>query len=278
MKYIKRHKKHCFASAVLFLLSVLYSFSLAGCSSNEKDDEIFLPANWINISTEAVNFTYEGGTEKRSFTLDKETDLSLVSCSFSNDGNEWLTATFENSRLILLAEYSYREQKRSTTLTLAYGTQKCTINVTQDAAPASADKPIKVVRGEATSEEATSKDSDGNPLTLNMTWDGNKKTYFNSKFGAVSYPFYITYELEEGSTLNSIVYTPRTDSGNKWGSFDKFSVEVSTSDRPDEFTEVGNYERGNGVHTPFTMRLPNGIANVKKVRFVINKAYEDRVS
>ena len=26
------------------------------------------------------------------------------------------------------------------------------------------------------------------------------------------------------------------------------------------------------------MRLPNDIANVKKVRFVINKAYEDRVS
>ncbi|WP_289621398.1 M60 family metallopeptidase [Bacteroides congonensis] len=279
MKYIKRYKKHCSASAVLFLLSVLYSFSLAGCSSNEKDTEILLSGNWINISTEAINFTYEGGTEKRSFTLDKETDLSLVSCSFSDDGDEWLTATIENSKLILLAEYSYREQKRSTTLTLTYGTQgNCKINVTQSAAPTSADKLIKIVGGEATSEEASSKDGDGNPLTLNMTWDGNKKTYFNSKFGAVSYPFYITYELEGGSTLNSIVYTPRTDSGNKWGSFDKFSVEVSTSDRPDEFTEVGKYERGNGVHTPFTMKLSNGIAHAKKVRFVINKAYEDRVS
>ena len=169
MKYIKRHKKHCFASAVLFLLSVLYSFSLAGCSSNEKDTEIPLPGNWINISTEAINFTYEGGTEERSFTLDKETDLSLVSCSFSDDGDEWLTATIENSKLILLAEYSYREQKRSTTLTLTYGTQgNCKINVTQSAAPTSADKLIKIVGGEATSEEASSKDGDGNPLTLNM--------------------------------------------------------------------------------------------------------------
>ncbi len=82
----------------------------------------------------------------------------------------------------------------------------------------------------------------------------------------------------KGHTLNSIVYTPRTDSGNKWGSFDQFTVEVSTADKPDDFVKIGDYARGNGVHTPFTIKLSSPVEDAKFVRFIITKAYEDRVS
>ena len=135
---------------------------------------------------------------------------------------------------------SFAERVRSSVLTLMYDdNHKCNITISQEAAPSSADKLIKVIGGEATSEETQGKDTDQNPLTLKMSYDGNKKTYFNSAFGQVSYPFSIRYELEKGHTLNSIVYTPRTDSGNKWGSFDQFTVEVSTADKPDDFVKMG---------------------------------------
>ena len=260
------------------LLFILVTFSNVGCSDLEVTGTT-IPNDWINISTQTRSFTHEGGLENINFTLASGLDASKISISFSDKGEDWCTATIKDSKLMILIEHSYGAEPRSTGLTLLYDeNHKCTIPIEQAPTPSIEDKIIKVVGGIATSEETSGKDTGGNPLTLAMSYDGNKSTYFNSKFGAVTYPFNITYELEEGHTLNRIVYTPRTDSGNKWGSFDKFSVEVATADKPDNFTRVGTYERGDGVHSSFAMRLPEGVNDIKKVRFVITKAYQDRVS
>ena len=274
MKNTKRKTLDMMRFLGLFLL---YAFSAMGCNDSSMVNSI--PEEWINIATQNIDLPYEGSTETCNFTLAKDLNASQLQYSLSNSGDDWCTVTIESSKLIIRGERSFIERERNSVLTLKYDdNHKYSITIKQAAAPSVDDQQIKVVGGEATSEETSSKDADGNPVTLKMSYDGNKKTYYNSKFGAVSYPFYITYELEGGHTLNSIVYTPRTDSGNKWGSFDKFSVEASTTDRPNEFVQIGTYERGNGVHTPFTMKLKNGIANAKKVRFVITKAYEDRIS
>lgn len=260
----------------LLLLSLLCSFSAIGCSDNTV---ISIPDTWITCSTQAISLPYEGGAESFSFALAQEVNLSSLEYTVNNNGEDWCTITIEGSKLTVQAERSFTEQERNSTLTLKCDdTHIFNISIKQAAAPTTADKQIKVLSSEATSEETTGKDADGKPLTLNMSYDGNKKTYYNSKFGVVTYPFYITYTLEEAHTLNSIVYTPRNDAGNKWGSFDEFTVEASTTDKPNEFIEIGKYARGNGVHTPFTMKIKNGIANVKQVRFVITKAYENRVS
>ena len=261
----------------VILLSLLYPCLSYSCSSDSASPAI--PDDWLTISTESVSFSYEGGTENRKFVLGQGLDMNQITSTLSNKGDDWLTALVENGKMTIICERSFTERVRSSVLTLMYDdNHKCNITISQEAAPSSADKLIKVIGGEATSEETQGKDTDKNPLTLEMSYDGNKKTYFNSAFGQVSYPFSIRYELEKGHTLNSIVYTPRTDSGNKWGSFDQFTVEVSTADTPDDFVKIGEYERGNGVHTPFTIKLSSPVEDAKFVRFIITKAYEDRVS
>ena len=260
----------------IIFLSLLYPCLAFSCSDNTNSA---IPDDWITISTESMNFSYEGGTESREFVLGQGLDMSRIISALSNKGDDWLTAVVENGKMTIVCERSFMERVRTSVLTLAYDdNHKCNITISQESAPSSADRLIKVIGGEATSEETQGKDSDKNPLTLKMSYDGNKKTYFNSAFGAVSYPFFIRYELEKEHTLNSIVYTPRTDAGNKWGSFDQFSVEVSTAGKPDEFIKIGDYSRGDGVHTPFTIKLSEPIENVRYVRFTINKAYENRVS
>ena len=261
----------------VILLSLLYPCLSYSCSSDSASPAI--PDDWLTISTESVSFSYEGGTENRKFVLGQGLDMNQITSTLSNKGDDWLTALVENGKMTIICERSFTERVRSSVLTLMYDdNHKCNITISQEAAPSSADKLIKVIGGEATSEETQGKDTDQNPLTLKMSYDGNKKTYFNSAFGQVSYPFSIRYELEKGHTLNSIVYTPRTDSGNKWGSFDQFTVEVSTADKPDDFVKIGDYARGNGVHTPFTIKLSSPVEDAKFVRFIITKAYEDRVS
>lgn len=253
-------------------------FSLA-CSSESADEVPELPEEWITLPTTPLNFTFEGGDESRECVLGKGINVSQVEIKYSGDGADWLTASIQGGKLTIHCEHSYVERQRTSSVTLCLDdTHTRSLSVSQEAAPTSADRLIKVIGGEATSEETSSKDGDGKPLTLASSYDGDKKTYYNSKFGAVSYPFYLTYRLEEGHTLSRIVYTPRTDSGNKWGSLDVFKVEVTTADKPDEWREVGNYARGNGVHTPFNIKLATAVANVAKVRFVITKAYENRVS
>lgn len=260
-----------------FLLwMLLYTFSLVACSDDNSEE---IPADWINISTEPLSFSFEGGTENRDITLGAGLDANKILSTFSQEGEDWITVTLENGKLKVICERSWSDKQRSTILTLAYDdNHKCNLSISQEAAPSSEDQSIKIVGAVADSEETDKKDATTEkPLTLKMSYDGDKSTYFNSKYGAVSYPFHITYELETGHTLNYIIYTPR-QTYNYWGAFDKFSVEVSTADKPDDFTPIGSYERGDGVFTPFTITLANSIENAKKVRFTITKAYQDRVS
>lgn len=259
-----------------FLWILLYIFPLMAC--NDDNGEVF-PENWINISTEPLSFSFEGGTESRDAILGTGLDAAKVTSTLSQQGKDWITVNLENDKLKILCERSWNNKPRNTILTLTYDdNHKCNLPISQEAAPSSADQTIKIIGAIADSEETDKKDeTTQNPLTLKMSYDGNKNTYFNSKFGAVNYPFHITYELETGHTLDYIVYTPR-QTYNYWGAFDKFSVEISTVDKPDDFTSIGSYERGDGVFTPFTITLANGIKQVKKVRFVITKAYQNRVS
>lgn len=165
----------------VILLSLLYPCLGYSCSDSASSA---IPDDWITISTESVSFPYEGGTEKREFVLGQGLDINQIASTLSNKGEDWLTALVENGKMTIVCERSFAERVRSSVLTLMYDdNHKCNITISQEAAPSSADKLIKVIGGEATSEETQGKDTDQNPLTLKMSYDGNKKTYFNSAFG-----------------------------------------------------------------------------------------------
>lgn len=86
--------------------------------------------------------------------------------------------------MTIVCERSFAERVRSSVLTLMYDdNHKCNITISQEAAPSSADKLIKVIGGEATSEETQGKDTDQNPLTLKMSYDGNKKHILIPRLG-----------------------------------------------------------------------------------------------
>ena len=271
MKYIK--------SILSFCLACIVTVTVIACGSDSPVDEPSpsVPEEWITIDTAQQNFTYEGGSVQLSVALGTGVNASQVEISYTGDGEDWLTATLQNEKLTIVCEHSYVEKNRTASITLKIDDKhRCGIPVTQAAAPTSSDTQIKVVGGTADSENVSSTASDNHPFSY--SYDGDKASFFNSKFGTVTYPFHMTYELESGHTLNYIVYTPRT-SWNYYGTFNKFSVEVSTTDAPDSFTKIGDFDRGEGYNTkPMTIEVPNGIQNVKKVRFVITKAYEDRVS
>ena len=246
----------------------------ASCS-DEQDTPV--AGEWLTISTDLQEFTFEGGTKEVEYVLGDGYEEGNLQLSLTMEGDKWLTATAQNGKLTLVCEHSYMENARNTTLKIAYdNAHQKSISIVQEKAPSTEDQLIRVTGGNADSENVTS-GSDNHPFR--MSYDGDELTFFNSKYGAVTYPFRFTYELEGGRTLHKIVYTPRQEY-NYWGCLNEFSVEVSTADAPDSFTKIGDYTVGDGSYTttPFTITMDKDIADVKKVRFTVTKAYQDRVS
>lgn len=255
----------------------LYIFMLLfiSCSSHEIEEN----NRWLELPSPSFSFDYLGGTQIQSARITSGILPKSITYSYAGDGDKWCTVSINESTVTIKVEHSYIEKDRSTQVTIAYEDKNPVIlSVSQSTAPSADDTKIKVVNATATSEEVSGKDADGNPLTLPMSYDGNVKTYYNSKFGKVNYPFTITYELDGVHTLNKIIYTPRTDAGNKWGSFDKFTVEGSTNEDPETFITLGEYSRGDNVQVPLEMPISHPLKNAKYVRFTVHKAYQDRIS
>lgn len=257
---------------LLLFFCFLSVFSVQGCS--QEDDKAEIYNDWIYGVPSTLSFSSDGGIQNIVITLKNGIPLSKIQCVVSEDGVGWCEAMLEDNKLILKIQHSYKEALRSTSVLLNYDQNYIyEITVNQEAALSQEDVAIKVLSAVATSEW----DEEVNHLS--KSYDGDYSTYFNSKIGAVTlWPFYIDYTLDSGHTLKSIVYTPRTDLGNKWGSFNKFDVMISTENNPDKFEKVASYERGDGNHSVFTMKFENQISDVKKVRFAIHSAYQNRIS
>ena len=145
----------------VILLSLLYPCLSYSCSSDSASPAI--PDDWLTISTESVSFSYEGGTENRKFVLGQGLDMNKITSTLSNKGDDWLTALVENGKMTIICERSFTERVRSSVLTLMYDdNHKCNITISQEAAPSSADKLIKVIGSEATSEETQGNDNEKN--------------------------------------------------------------------------------------------------------------------
>lgn len=272
---------------VAYLLLLFVGLFTEMCSGEDVETGVIISDDWIVLSSTApIEFPYEGGNVVLDYTLGaglKDSDFDLT---LSGAGGDWITATLRGGKLSVVCEHSYTERARNTTLKIKYDDgHQCQISIRQSKAESTKDQLIKVIGATADSEETSSLDSHKNPVTLKSSYDKNPLTYFNSKYGAVTYPFHITYELESERTLNRIVYTPRQE-WNYYGCFNEFSVEVSTALNPDVFTKIGDYQMGDTegekggkyTTTPFQITLPTPIEDVKKVRFIITKAYIDRVS
>lgn len=251
---------------ISYIFCCLLTFVTVACQeSNDSSD-----TGWINGLKTDLEFPMEGGSEDCPFYLQSGLDASLLECYVPAKDAGWCEAFMEGDKLLIRTFRSFTDSERYTSVTVEYDRKySFVIRVKQAAGFSENDAPIKVMSATADSENTSNE--------MNKSYDNDPKTYFCSKGKEdVVKTFRMTYTLESGHTLYRIVYTPRTD-GNKWGSFNKFDVEVATEDASTQFVKVASFERGDGVHTQLDFTF-TPVANAKYVRFVVHSAYMKRVS
>lgn len=267
---MKKTNSNRFRATVFFLLALFLAFT--GCNDDDAPGDA--RTGWVRILPLKLDFSAAGGTQEVFLVLTADVDTAAIECDVAPAGLDWCSVERSGHLLKVTAEPTYYRQPRATVVTIRYGALKRELPVSQEASSGADDLLIPVVSATATSQETEAEDRG-----IEKSYDGDYESYFNSKFGAITeWPFVIDYTLESGHTLNYIVYRPRTDAGNKWGSFNRFTVSVATADNPAEFVKVGEYERGDANHTVFRMSLETPVENAKKVRFEIHSAYNNRIS
>ena len=125
------------------------------------------------------------------------------------------------------------------------------------------------------SVKATSEATD---MEASKMIDGDKNTFFNSKFGKITnWPFIITFELNGNEKLDYLIHNSRQDSGNGWGAIGKFELWAATAQTP-ELTKIGDYDFKERPFSASVISLKKPLENVTKIELRINSAYMDRVS
>ncbi|TDN98408.1 M60 family metallopeptidase [Sunxiuqinia elliptica] len=252
---------------------VLLMVFIAGIQSCDTDDALDVgPKGWLKVLPFELDFGPSGGSQSVYLVLTNDIDTANITYSVSANGEDWCSLERKNEHIHVTTTSNYVETPRNTVITIEYDQYSRQIPVSQSAAKG--DQLISVASATATTEETVKEDR-----AVSYSYDGDPTTYFNSKFGAVTnWPFQIEYTLEQGHRLDRIIYHPRSDAGNKWGSLNKYEVWASTNDNPGKFTKVGEYERGDANHNITTMKLETPVENVAKVRFDIYSSYQSRIS
>ncbi len=252
-------------------LSMLTLFAFASCS--DDDDETTERNGWVRVLPMELNFTASGGTQDVYLVVTKDVDLANLQCTVAANGEDWCSPTLQDNLLKVTVDPTYYEEPRATVITLAYGDLTREIPVSQAASSGSDDVKIAVSAATATTEEVESE-----PRGIVNSYDGDYSTYFNSKFGAYTdWPFQITYTLDNCTSLDYIVYHPRTDNGTKYGAFNQFEVWVSTKSKP-TFTKLKEFTLETSYTAASILRLDESVKDVKQVRFDIYAAHNNRIS
>ncbi len=145
------------------------------------------------------------------------------------------------------------------------------IKVSANNHPFVPDKLLTVKSVKATSEEIG--------LEASKMTDGDKKTYFNSKFGVINnWPFIITFEFTGNEKLDYLIHNSRQDSGNGWGgAIGKLELWAATAQKP-ELTKIGDYDFKQRPFSASVISFKEPLDNVTKIEMRINSGYMSRVS
>lgn len=254
------------------MFTVIFSTVSCGNNDNEKD----LKETFFIVPTKNLEFNAVGGTKEVSLHFNGDANLDNLAYSLKETNLDWCTVELSGEKLLISTQPNYFDSSRATVLTVSYNGIKRFLGISQAKSRGSEDILIEIVDANATSEETTTEDR-----ALKYSYDKDYSTYFNSKFGEIKdWPFIIEYTLSEDTpSLDYIVYHPRTDSGNKWGSFIEYKVFVSTTNRPNSFVEVAHIKRDEAeIFTPNKITLEKSIEKPAKIKLEVYKALQNRVS
>ena len=257
-----------------FLTLLLAAFPVLGWAQNysqlpdsKKGPTVILPGQ--NIYVHAF-----GGMSVLPVLSNTDYQIAPV----RNEGETpwfYLTRT-PNGQLKIKTDYWYKTTSRKGKFTVSLNNGKVReINLIQAGNDGinciSGDKKIPVYSGEASSVNKTSQG-------IEMTFDGDKNTFYHSKWqgGSTQFPVTLTYHFEGAPHIDHFVYTPRTNHTN--GRFGKVTVSYCTNEDP-HFTEIIPMHDFKFTGDPTTIALGDqGIDQVKSIRFTVKTGQYNFVS
>lgn len=186
----------------------------------------------------------------------------------------WLTATISVDGIELNATPNMTSAARQATVTATNtGGQTVNLNVSQPGDNLTEEATDGICYAEVSSASASSSQGNESP---DKTLDGNKATLWHSDYGGIAPgdSVTLTYKFAEPTTLEKIIYIPRTDGPN--GCFGLVDIAIATTPGG-PFTTIISKDLGlkNSASTIF---IPEQYASVKisELKFIIKSGGSNR--
>jgi hypothetical protein len=129
------------------------------------------------------------------------------------------------------------------------------------------DTKIRVSRSSTSSQQ-----SDGESIA--RSHDGNLSTIWHSKWAGGELPsppasgIWAVYEMDEATTMDYIIYTPRQDGGVN-GLLGELDLYIATSPNLDDYVFYGHYDFGQQGGVTSTITFDETIVKPRKVKFEV---------
>ncbi|MDR1882621.1 MAG: BACON domain-containing protein, partial [Prevotella sp.] len=219
--------KHSTKIACLYIMLLLFG----SCGKDEIELE---PADKpsLEISATRLDFSYISSV----LSVNVITNTKDVTCGVMY-GDSWCTASYSAGVLTVSVTANPDSETRSTSVTVQGDEIKKTVTVFQsgrklNTAAVKDDIKISVKNGTDSSHQG---DSD-----ISKSFDGNMSTNYHSQWGDVDrFPITLTYNFENVTAMDYLVYYPRTSGSN--GLFKEFELWIATQSEPD-FKKYGDYD------------------------------------
>ncbi len=247
-------------SVILFLL---LPTSFCCCSDEEAPAQ---EPSFIKVEKNILEFDYFSDVK----TLSVSTNLDNISCSVSS--GDWCTAVFSDNKLtVTITSANMDKSSRATTIVLKSGNIKQSVTIKQAGRnPKTSDlkDDIKISVKSGTASSAQSGEG------IEKSFDGDLKTLYHSKWDNSSpgyFPITLTYNFENVSSLDYLIYYPRISGTN--GNIKKFKLYVATENN-NTLTEYGSYDFG-GRSSAGRISFVPALQKPVKIQFVVESGIGD---
>lgn len=244
-----------------WVLILFISIPLLSCkkdSPNEPDEP------FINLNKNLLEF--DRYAESKELTL--ETNVNDIAVDVSAFGRTWCFPELTGNKLVINVLTNPSNAVRNATVTLKGESAKAVIEITQKAKPTAVEEigndiMVKVSAATATSEQP------GEDISKSI--DGDYKTIYHSSWNNTDLPVILTYYFNDVSTIDYLLYYPRTEGNN--GIFKEFDLYVAQDGK--SIVKYNEYNfNGSGGRVSFNPPL----VNPTQIQFVVKSGVNDFVS
>lgn len=254
-----------FNKLLLILLTVLI---LPVSCSDDKDPVIDGEKTLLEISENRLTFERIGETKSVTIT----TNAKVVTSKVFPEG--WCTATIVGDKMNIMAVMNPDAASRGTVVTIEADGLKRTITVSQSGRNSAIsdvkdDIKISVKSGVASSFQLTDKVDE----RIEKSFDGNMSTIYHSAWnnaGDNYFPITLTYNFENVSAMDYLVYYPRIEGSN--GFFKEFELWVAAEGKP--LAKYGDYDFM-GSSSSSRINFAPALINPTQIQFVVKSGAGD---